>query len=185
MKKNLIALLIVALVAVGLFADPANSTFEVKTTITGINEMGITKTAMTLSDFDLTATNLFSTLTIGGTGGSALATDGAVTFDAYISTRSNNRSGYTVKVSATPMVTAAVGQTTPKINYTVAVAGTENGSYSTATGGDAASVITIASLTATDVQSRKISLTVNMTDYAAAVEGSYTGTVTFEYKSNT
>jgi len=184
MKKNLIVLLIVTLLTGGLFADvPENTSFDVTTTVAGIDEMGITKTEMTLANFDITTGNLFTTLTIGGTGGSALATDGAVSFDAYLSTRSNNRSGYTVKVSATPMVPEAVGQTTPTINYTVSVAGTEAGSYSTADPGDPAPVITITSLEETGVQSRKISLTVNMADYNAAVQGSYTGTVTFVYTS--
>ncbi len=185
MKKNLIVLLIVTLLTGGLFADvPENTSFDVTTTVAGIDEMGITKTEMTLANFDITTGNLFTTLTIGGTAGSTVnATTGAVTFDAYLSTRSNNRSGYTVKVSATPMVTEAVGQTTPTINYTVSVAGTEAGSYSTANPGDPAPVIAITSLDETGVQSRKISLTVNMTDYNAAVQGSYTGTVTFVYTS--
>ena len=190
MKKNLIVLLIVTLLTGGLFADvPENTSFDVTTTVAGIDEMGITKTAMTLANFDITASNLFTTLTIGGTAGSTVnATTGAVSFDAYLSTRSNNRSGYTVKVSATPMVTEAVGQTTPTINYTVSVAGTgaegsTSASYNTASNTSAIEVIDINSLEETGVQSRKISLTVNMTDYNAAVQGSYTGTVTFVYTS--
>jgi len=189
MKKNLIAILIVALVSVGLFADntpanPDNATFQVQTTITGINEMRITAAEVGLTDF--ATAGLFSTLTIGGTGegSSELASSGKVTFSAYISTRSNNRTGYTVKVSATPMTTTAVESVTPTINYTVSVAGTEAGSYSTETGGAAASVISVSSLDKTSVESRAISLTVDMTDYAAAITGTYTGTVTFEYKSN-
>jgi hypothetical protein len=184
MKKNLIALLIVALVAVGLFADPANATFQVQTTITGINEMRITATEVDLTDF--ATADLFSTLTIGGTeddAGTLDTSSGKVTFSAYISTRSNNRLGYTVKMKATPMTTTAVGSVIPEINYTVAVSGMEGGSYYSADGVDPVEVINVPILEETSVESRAISLTVNMTDYNAAITGNYTGTVTFEYKS--
>lgn len=186
MKKNLIVLLVIALVSVGLFAatNPSDAEFIVTTSVGGINDMKVTNAAVTLTSFDNTG-NGFSALTIGGTSGSSVdTTTGAVTFSAYISTRSNNRNGYTVTLSATPMESAPEDQTASEINYTVSVAGTENGSYNTKTGGDAASVITITALSAIDVQSRQISLSVNPDEYNSAVEGSYTGTVTFNYVAN-
>jgi hypothetical protein len=186
MKKNLIALLIVALVTVGLFAatNPSNAEFTVKTTIDGINDMRITKTPVALSTFD-TANNLFTELSIGGATGAAVdTTTGVVTFNAYISTRSNNRKGYTVKLSATPMTSAPSGQTSAEINYTVAVAGDEAGSFDTAEDTTAVEVIVVESLSAVGVESRKISLTVDADEYTTAVEGTYTGIVTFNYIAN-
>ena len=199
MKKILILILSLFMM-VGLFAnDPETPTptttstsFKVTTSVAGINEMGITTAKVTDANSGIPTSGLFTKLTIGGTGGSEPDTNGAVTFDAYISTRSNNRKGYTVTLSATPMTstTGTEGNTvTATINYTVSVAAgpsplADGGSYTTSPTSNPVEVIKISSLPAVDVQSRQISLTVDMADYTSAVEGTYIGTVTFNYVAN-
>ncbi|ADY12420.1 hypothetical protein [Sphaerochaeta globosa] len=176
MKKNIIAvLLIVTIFTVGLFAatNPADSSFDVSTTIQGINKMKITAEV-----FTGTSPGSFNTAD-GFDSPLGVTEAGSQDFDAYLSTLSNNRTGYTVTMEATAMA-STVSSITAYIDYTVGVNGvtfTTDG----ATAGTAVDVITVASLTGLSSESHQISLSVDQTSFDAAVEGTYEGTVTFTY----
>jgi hypothetical protein len=181
MKKNLIALLVIALVSVGLFAVDPTAGFDVTASVGATNEIKVTKIAVTTAAaFDL-ATNAFGsshTVTAGGPQ-TGLA--------AYVSTKSNNRGGYTISMSATSMKSGAQGETPAYINYTVSVtAGSEVSSITTTSGTTAASktdFITVSSLNALTVQSYLIELSVNATEFTNAVEGEYSGNITFTFSA--
>ncbi len=183
MKKNLIAILIIALVSVGLFAtNPGPATFDITTTIGGINLMKITKAAF--SGTTETAFTEAAAYTGNDEDGKHHVTAGGdQDITAYISTLSNSRAGYSVKLSATPM-TSTIGSQTAYINYTVTVNTTPTAKTFTT---DGANTVADVVLFTTGVQSaitpisHKIDLSVNSGNFAAAVEGTYTGTVTFTW----
>jgi len=179
MKKIIvIATLVLALTSVALVADPITSTFDVQTTIQGINKMKITTAKYTST----VPANFDSATAFQGPLG--ITTSGTQTFNAWLSTMSNNRKGYTVSMSATAMKSSITGQADSYINYTVTV---NNKSITTnkATPVQAVDVITINSLSTLGVQSHKIALSVDQGTFDAAVQGQYSGTVTFTYTSNT
>ncbi len=196
MKKKLIALLVVAVVTTGLFAfgpggdpepgdfigSPGPSSFDVTTTVEGINLMKITKAA-----FSGTTKDAF-TGAAAYAGELKVTTSGSQTFDAYISTLSNSRIGYKVTMSATPMTsTTGEGQNavTASIHYTV-TANSQSVDTSGKSGGPGAGAKVIIN-TLTDgldgvaPASHQISLTVDKDTFDAAVEGEYAGTVTFTW----
>lgn len=177
MKKLISAILVLALASFAIFAD--TDFFEVETKVEGVNMMKITaeeynSTTPTPEGFE--GVDAFEgPLVINAAGDQQ-------SFTAYLSTLSNNRTGYTVSMTATAMKSSITSQADAYINYTVTVQGggsiTTNNTTSSPTSVD---VITVLSLTELAVQSRKISLTVDTTSYNSAVEGSYSGTVTFTY----
>lgn len=179
MKKNIIAvLLVIALSTVFIFAatNPPATSFDVSTSVSGINKMKITTAA-----FTGTTPSSFNSAT-AYTGPLAVTAAGSQTFSAYLSTMSNNRVGYKVTMSATAM-SSTVSSATAYINYTVGV----NSQSLTTAGATVATpveVITVASLTGLSSQSHAISLSVDQVSFDAAVEGTYTGTVTFTYIAN-
>lgn len=179
MKKFFVtAILALALAGVALYADPITSTFDVQATVQGINKMKITA-----AKFTGTAPGQFDSAT-AFTGPLGITAPGSQTFSAYLSAMSNNRKGYTVSMSATPMKSSITGLADAYINYTVTV----NNKSITTTGSQPASdvdVITVSSLTGLSVQSHKIALSVDSGTFNAAVQGQYSGTVTFTYTSNT
>ena len=178
MKKNIIAvLLVIALSTAAAFAvDPTS--FLVETAVTGINKMKITAAA-----FPANGTPTSFNSADAYTGPLTVATYGSQSFSAYLSTMSNNRGGYTVSMDATAMKSTESGEADAYINYTVTV---NNVSLATngATDVTAVTVIDVESLTGRASQSHQIALTVDQTSFEAAVEGSYQGTVTFNYTAN-
>ena len=176
MKKNLIALLIVALVSVGLFADPITSTFNVKTSVKSINEMKLTVAALA-SPYPTTLENEtgFSAPVVINSSGVTVA------FTAYISALSNNQAGFTVTMSATPMSTTSTTNGNPHlIDYTVDAGGI---TYKTRSTIDPVTVIdeTTDGLTALTGVSKALSISVDTATFNAAIEDNYEGTVTFTY----
>lgn len=177
MKKLISAILVLALASFAIFAD--TDFFEVETKVEGVNMMKITAgqynpTTPTPEGFE--GVDAFE-------GPLVINAAGNQTFTAYLSTLSNNRTGYTVSMTATAMKISITSQADAYINYTVKVNTspiktlTTNGANSV----DPVEVITVTSLTELAVQSHKISLTVDPTTFNSAVEGSYSGTVTFTY----
>jgi len=157
-KKITIALAITLILSVGLLfaGNPAPASFDVTTNVAGINRLKITTTAFS---------------------GNPAQFDAA---DAFLSTLSNNRQGYTVTMGATAMTSEVSGQATSYINYTVSA----NGSSVTTNGATAVPAVTVIDqgpLTGLTAQSHQIALSVDQTSFDAAVQGSYTGTVTFTY----
>ena len=177
MKKNLIALLIVALVSVGLFADPITDSFTVTTTVTSKNNMKVTE-----EDVSTKAWSSLTDFTNFGVTSTNLNTGAAI---AYLTTQSNNRKGYKISIAATAMANAAMeGYAITYINYTVYL-GTDTTGLQTTNGTEATKdVITVSELTTLTEVSYQIKIKVDADQFAAAVDGTYTGTVTFNYIAN-
>jgi hypothetical protein len=186
MKKNLVALLLVlAVVSVGVFAAPTNpdpASFNVTTTVTGINLMKITKAQYNPSNPN--PTNFGSAEAYGGT--HSVSAGGTQVINAWISTLSNSRKGYKVTMGATAMKSSLEGASDTYINYTVKVDNNNDKKITTnnATLVTPVTVIQHDSLQGPTATSLQISLEVNEGEFNTAVEGVYTGTVTFTYSAN-
>jgi len=178
MKKNLIvSILLATFVLAGAFAASTDS-FNVETSVAGINQMKLTAAAFPSTG---TPTAFTDATAYGGT--LSVSTSGTQTFDAYLSTLSNNRKGYSVTMSATALKSSLTDAADAYINYTVSC---NNQSVTTtgATATSAVTVVSVSSLSGLASESHQIGLSVDSTSFDAAVEGSYSGTVTFTYTAN-
>jgi hypothetical protein len=175
MKKLITLLIVFTLATGGIFA--AEASFDITTTVAPINGMKITTAKFTGSTLEaLNNASGVSSYTVTKSGYQS-------NFSGWISVVSNNREGYKVTMSATAM-TSTVGTTTSYINYTVFF-----GTQLTFTTNGAAQVspITVlekSSLTSLSGNSREIGLDIDPTSFNNAVEGQYTGTVTFTFQAN-
>ena len=147
-------------------------TFNVTTTVADVGLIKITEAASTVA-----TVSAFNAL--DAYGDLAISSSGGQTFTAYMSTLSNSRSGYTVDMDATSMI-STVSSVDSYIDFTVTV----NSVALTTTGAIVAGterILTIGSLAAIDTETHAISLSIDATTFDAAVSGSYIGTVTFTY----
>lgn len=151
--------------------------FTVTTVVGNVDLMTISTTkytGTTVATFD--SLTPYTTLSI--------SSGGTQTVNAWLSTLSNNRAGFSVNMKASAMKSSISGQADAFINYTVSCGAasvtTNNGTEITATN----PVVNYPSLSQVTSTSNKISLSVNQTDYDKAVSGNYTGTVTFMYTAN-
>jgi hypothetical protein len=178
MKKNLIAILIIALVSVGLFADPITSTFDVTTSVKSINELKLTEGALSSPyPTSLVGFDEFSDDVV-------IDSDGETEdFTAYISVLSNHKAGFTVTMSASPMIsTTAPTTNTYEIDYTVTVGtGQSAKSYTTNATASAVTVFEETAIMALTGESKILSVEVDPDTFTAAIEDDYKGTVTFTY----
>ena len=176
MKKTFIATLLILLIAsASIFAITATDNFTVTT---NIGEIGLVKVS--------SAAIAGHTQTAYGNAGDlatyAISSSGNQTgFTAFLTTLSNKRNGYKVTMTATAMKSADTPTT--YINYTVGCGG-QSILTTDATTPPAVEVMNISSLTTLTGASKAITLDVESTSYAAAVSGSYSGTVTFNYTAN-
>ncbi|MDY0290681.1 MAG: hypothetical protein RBR15_17810 [Sphaerochaeta sp.] len=173
MKKTLIAtLLILAIATTSAFA--VTDSFTVTTKVAELGHMKVTKSAIsesTLKAFD--ALEDFTSL--------GIKSSGEQKFDAYMTTLSNKRSGYTVDMKATAM-TSTVGDDTSFIDYTVSIGDKKV----TTKGADEVASVTVAevkNLKAITGTSLPIQLSIDKTTFDAAVSGDYLGTVTFTFSA--
>lgn len=180
-RKLFIALILITTITISLTANPqANPTsgFDVKTTISPVNNMKITNAEVDVSTYHNPNNDFKGTVVIASSGeGQNMDASGNVAFSAYISTLSNNRKGYSVMMSATPL-TSTSESFTATINYTVSSGGA---SFFTKTDTNAVEVIEVTNLTELDTESLPISVAVERNEYDSAVAGTYVGTITFEY----
>ncbi len=178
MRKNLIITLLLILSATLLTAaDPSPATFSVSTKISAVNDMKITNTQVDEDTYSEPDNTFSGTVSIVGSGPDQnMDANGNVDFTAYVSAISNNRVGYTVLMSATPLISE--GEPPAIINYTVTV---NEVPYDTTGTPAAVSVITVESLDELSVESLPISVRVDRDQFDSAVAGTYTGSVTFEY----
>ncbi len=171
MKKIFITILLVLLfVATPMFA--ATDSFDVTTTVSVLGKIKVTEAVSSTA----TETAFDALVAYGDL---AISSSGAQSFTAYMSTISNSRTGYSVTMGATSMESPG-SPAASYIDYTVTVNAvnlTTNG----ATAVSAVNVLTVGPLAAISTQSEAISLSIDATTFAAAVSGSYTGTVTFTY----
>lgn len=178
MKKNLIVtILLFSFVLAGAFAVTSDS-FDVTTAVSGINQMKLTASA-----FPSNGTPASFTSATAYAGTLAVTTSGTQSFSAYLSTISNNRKGYSVTMSATALKSTLATAADAYINYTVSC-NTQSVTTNGATATSAVTVVNVPSLSSLASQSHQIGLSVDSTSFDAAVEGSYSGTVTFTYTAN-
>jgi len=175
MRKNLIITLLLAIAfTFSVAADDPSASFNVSTSISAINNMKISNTEVTPTTFGDASTTFSGTVAIIATGEDAnMDSSGAIDLTAYISTLSNNRNGYSITMSATPL--SSDGAT---INYTVTV---NNVTFATKSETNPKTILTVESLSELDTESLPISVMVVRSEYDSAVQGTYTGTVTFNY----
>ena len=173
MKKIFITIFLVILLgSATLFA--VTDTFDVTTTVAALGKIMVTEETVGIAPFTETAFDALDAY-----GDLAISSSGSQTFTAYMSTISNSRSGYTVTMGATSMISPG-SPADSYIDYTVSV----NSVDLTTTGATAVSdvtVLTVGSLAGIAAQSHAIALSIDATTFAAAVSGTYTGTVTFTY----
>ena len=190
MKKILSLLLLLSIIfSSGVFAaDPSPASFDITTSVGSINQMKFTNIAVeTKAAFENSSndwTTIDNTVVAGSTD---LPVNNTFHDIAYISTMSNDRNGFTVSMSASAMKSATSGGSA-YINYSVAIGegverqeATTNGATKNA---EIAEVITNESLSTLKVQSAKISIKVDKAGFDAAVQGEYSGEVTFTFTSN-
>jgi len=173
MKKTIIAtLLILTIASSSIFAVTDTDNFTVTTTITEIGKVKVSALA-------IVGNTLTAYTTAGDLATYGISSSGAQAgFTAYLTTLSNNRAGYTVSMTASAMKSADTPYS--YINYTV---GCDTKSITTtgATTPAAVEVMNESGLTTLTGASKAITLSIDSTTYDAAVSGSYTGTVTFNY----
>ncbi|AEV29187.1 hypothetical protein SpiGrapes_1375 [Sphaerochaeta pleomorpha str. Grapes] len=179
MKKNFIALVLVALVAsFGLFAAalPQPAELNLSTTISGINLMKLTTDQFNPATPSLT---LFNNAPDNETTEvvSSAADTGTI---AYLSILTNKRTGFTVTMTAEALDSATVGNDF-LINYVV-TAGTAT--YDTSNGSGTNTITVNSGIAGLTAFSYPVSVDLNDTEYDAALEDTYTGTVTFTYTTN-
>lgn len=178
MKRFITGLLILIVGIGGVFAtNPDAVSFQVQTEVAGINLMRITTakfSGTSKTDFENTTTNPTYA------GPLNVTKYGNQDFTAYISTLSNSRVGYKVTMGATAMADngALIQYTVTANEKSVDTSNAENGP-----GSDAKVIIDTFTngMTGVASQSHKLSLFVDQTSFNAAVEGTYTGTVTFTW----
>jgi uncharacterized protein YfaP (DUF2135 family) len=175
MKKNIVALLLVALVAsVSLFAV-ADADLKLSTTINGINYMKLTEAEFKPSTASITAYNSATANATTETVSSAADT-GTI---AWLSILTNKRTGFTVSLSATPLTSATTGNTY-KIHYKISC----DSAYVYTNGNTGVPSLKVSSITGLSAFSYAVSADLDDDQYAAALEDTYTGTVTFTYTAN-
>jgi len=191
MKKKLVALLLVlAVVSVGLFAALEDTKeFVVKTDVSSQHHMKFTNKKVTsYGDFGKASNAADLSGGVEFTDGGTYGIDGEYYYVAHISTASNHRAGYYVKMTATAMKHTNPSLSNNYINYTIVLDREEGAPLSAttnnATDGVIAKAIEVASQSGMQVQSKKIEVQIDTVSYIAAADGLHTGTVTFEYYSN-
>lgn len=174
MKKLTTLLIVLTLATGGIFA--AEASFDITTTVAPINGMKVT-----VAEF--TGSTLEALNNAAGVSSYTVTKSGLQTgFSGWISVISNNREGYKVTMSATAM-TSTVGTTTNYIDYTVFL-GTKEFTTNGAETVSPVEVLKVDSLTSMAAASREIMLDIDPTSFNNAVEGQYTGTVTFTFQAN-
>jgi hypothetical protein len=186
MKKNIVAvLLVIALSTAAAFATnpDASDSFQVETSVSGKHGLKLvapgTVTPTNYGQFNLLSDATPTSFTINDDN---YKTDDLVA--RKMIAMSNNRTGYVVTMSASAMASPLTSGSA-YINYIVKAGGatviTDNGTVVNA----AANVYTSATeLSTLSIYATDVTITVNESNYEAAVTGTYTGTVTFNLKAN-
>ncbi|NLZ77617.1 MAG: hypothetical protein GX911_06580 [Spirochaetales bacterium] len=172
MKKLITLLIILTLATGGIFASP-DAFLEFSTLVDQIQGMKITASQFTGTSLEALANAEEVT--------SYTVTSGGSFEVGWISVISNNRTGYEVTMSATAM--ASTETPVSYINYTISLGTamiTTNGATPVSLQ-PPSYVFKVASLDSLTPNSRKITLIVSDDALNSAVEGQYTGTVTFSF----
>ncbi|AEV29189.1 hypothetical protein SpiGrapes_1377 [Sphaerochaeta pleomorpha str. Grapes] len=178
MKKPFIVLILIALVTtVSLFAGSettADASLTLSAEILGINMMKLTASPFTP---ETPSIDLFN----GAADNENLeeiSSAEEVADIAWLSILTNRRTGFSIYVSATPLVNADKNY---EIDYKISM----NETFTYASKPTSLPFVEIKpGITGLSAFSYPISIDINDDQYAAALEGTYTGTVTFTYKAN-
>lgn len=180
MKKNLIAILIIALVSVGLFADnagsPTSADFKVTTTVGAYSLVSVTSA-------EFTGTTLEAWNTFLPTKAITDPVPVAAGTLAYANVISNNKSGVDVYVKASKMA-SAVAANEYEIDYTVTV---NTKSYATKTSTANVKFLEAANSKATTklfIGSYPVTVAVDEASFNNAPQDTYTGTITFTFSAS-
>ncbi len=175
-KPCIVTLLILIIASATLFAVSDTDNFTVTTTIAEIGKVKVSAAA-------IGGNTLAAYTTAGDLASYGISSSGNQTnFTAYLTTLSNERTGYKVSMSATAMK-SGTGASAAYINYTVGC----NSKSLTTSGASAVTVsevMNVTSLTTLTGASEALSLSIDATTFNAAVSGEYVGTVTFNFVSN-
>jgi hypothetical protein len=167
--------LVALITSVSLFAvEDAN--LNLSTTISGINYMKLTE-----AEFNPTtpSTSLYTQAEANATT-ETISSSAATGTIAWLSILTNKRTGFTVTLSATPLKSSTNSSNTYTIDYKVTC-----GTASVYTNGTAGTpTITVSSITGLSAFSYAVSADLDDAQYDAALEDTYTGTVTFTYTAN-
>ena len=189
MKKNLVALLLVlAVVSVGVFAGPdvGAATFDLKTTVNAINQMNFTAAAQSTKDGFIGDTKVLTAgVAVGNDNEDVVKVDNNYHEVAYISTMSNYRKGFQVDMKVEAMV-STIDMDNKYINYTVML-DSDEGTETTTNDGTAVTKLKVIDNTAgfstLKFDSRLVKVKINKGQFDNAVQGEYTGKVTFTWTS--
>jgi len=168
MKKNILIILAVLLASsfatLAAVGETSSDALNVNTAIQGQNEILVSTSALSISTW---ASNSYTERTITST------EVGNSTSVGYVNVKSNNRSGYELAVTATPLTSGAF-----TIDYALAVG---SAGFDTASTTNAGNKITVTSLTGLTVTPYEILVTVDKNDYDNQPSGDYSGDITFNY----
>ena len=175
MKNLITALLLVALVtSVSLFAA-TDASLDPHATIEGINFMKLTESEFAPS---VASRSAYDSATANATTETVDDAEDTGTI-AWLSILSNNRTGFTVGISATPLKSPNTANTY-KIDYKISC----GSAYVFTNGAPSAPSITVSTITGLSAFSYAVSADLDDAQFAAALEDTYTGTVTFTYTAN-
>jgi len=188
MKKKTIAILLILVIGVvGVFAAPPytqSKTVYLETEIQAINEMIVTADGeLDWDDYSTTTSAYGTTETAYGalSDSSNYNKDGTI---AYLHARSNNRGGFAVTMTATPLKSTVDGVGTEYIDFIVkcgeAIVETTNDAVAVTAG-------TVKTLTygGSQMPILEEEITVNLKEkLAEAAEGTYTGSIIFSYTAS-
>ncbi|WP_320128304.1 hypothetical protein [uncultured Sphaerochaeta sp.] len=179
MKKNIIAILLATFIipSFALFAAlPAPSDLYLLTSISGINLMKITESQFNPSTPSVYA---FNNATANPTN-ETVSTDTDGDTIAWLSILTNRRTGFTVEMTATPLVSADT-ENTYEINY-IATVGSATYNTSDETGTN--SITEDSGIAGLSAFSYAIAVDLDDNEFAMALADTYTGTITFTYTAN-
>jgi hypothetical protein len=178
MKKNITAVLLTAIIAsFGLFAAaPSPAELNLSTSISGVNLMKLTEATFNPSPASVSAFNTATANAPTETVSSAADT-GTI---AYLSILTNKRTGFTVTMVADALASATEGNDY-SINYVVTAG---SATYDTSDASGTNTITVNSGITGLKAFSYAVSVDLNDSEYDAALEDTYTGTVTFTYATN-
>ena len=165
MKKILtITLYLTTITLLSTFAVDATDELTVNTAILGQNEILLSTTPLAINSW-----------VDGNYTSRAIEANeiGTLTNIGYINVKTNNRAGYDLEVTATPLISD-----TFRIDYALSAG---SASYDTSAATNESNTISVNEITGLIVTPYALSILVDSNDYNSQPAGNYTGTVTFNY----
>ncbi|MEA5029848.1 MAG: hypothetical protein VB056_13295 [Sphaerochaeta associata] len=180
MKKTIAILLVLVIGMVGVWAAVDNSTLTINAEVSAINLMGIySYGAVAPSDNTIAWTPTYEN--------TVAITTTAATNVATLHTRSNNRTGFEVKMTAYPLKSEVTGQATTYLGYSISTLDQSSAtvtstvtSYSSGAVGNTVKIIDVDAIVG-GIHTESRNLSVTIPDIVSAPAGTYKGDIVFEY----